>query len=71
MEEKFTIDEIKNYITSQDSLGDVMYNLNVKNIKKANIEKVCKNCILRIDEECGIDGHEVYSDTTCDEFCVE
>lgn len=33
---KFTIDEIKNYILSQDSLGDVLYNLNEKNINKAN-----------------------------------
>lgn len=37
-QEKFTINEIKKYITSQDSLGDVMYNLSAKNIVKANIE---------------------------------
>jgi hypothetical protein len=36
MEEKFTIKEIKNYILSQDSLGDVMYFLNADNIRKAN-----------------------------------
>jgi hypothetical protein len=71
MEEKFTVEEIKNYILSKDSLGDVMYYLNAKNIKKANIQKVCENCIQRIGEECGIDGHEVYSDATCDEFCAE
>lgn len=32
----FTIEEIKNYIISQDSLGDVLYNLSSENIKKAN-----------------------------------
>lgn len=35
-EEKFTIKEIKNYILSQDSLGDVLYNLKAENIEKAN-----------------------------------
>lgn len=51
MEEKFTVAEIKNYIKSQDSLGDVMYNLNAENIRKANIsdadgsdEKSVWNC---------------------------
>jgi hypothetical protein len=37
-QEKFTISEIKKYITSQDSLGDVLYNLTADNIVKANIE---------------------------------
>lgn len=36
MEEKFTIEEIKNYLSTQDSFGDVFYNLNAENIKKAN-----------------------------------
>ncbi len=36
MKETFTIEEIKNYILSQDSLGDVMYNLSAENIIKAN-----------------------------------
>ena len=35
-EQKFTIEEIRNYIISQDSLGDVMYNLNAENIIEAN-----------------------------------
>ena len=34
--DKFTISEIKKYILSQDSLGDVMYNLTAENIIKAN-----------------------------------
>lgn len=34
--DKFSIEEIKNYITSQDSFGDVSYNLNAENIRKAN-----------------------------------
>ena len=35
-EQKFTIEEIRNYINSQDSLGDVLYNLSASNIIKAN-----------------------------------
>ena len=34
----FSIEEIKNYIKSRDSLGDVMYFLSVENIEKANDE---------------------------------
>lgn len=36
MKESFTIEEIKNYILSQDSLVDVLYFLNAKNIMEAN-----------------------------------
>lgn len=37
MEElKFTIEEIRNYILSQDSLGDVLLNLNAENIVIVN-----------------------------------
>lgn len=35
-ERRFTITEIKNYILSQDSMGDVLYNLNEENIVRAN-----------------------------------
>ena len=38
-EQKFTIEEIINYIMSQDSLGDVMYNLNAEKIIEANSPK--------------------------------
>lgn len=34
--EKFTLKEIENYLKSQDSFGDMFYNLSEKNIKKAN-----------------------------------
>ena len=34
--EKFTIEEIKKYLRSQDSLGDIYYNLSADNILKAN-----------------------------------
>ena len=37
MQNTFTIDEIKNYILSQDSLGDVLYNLSVSKIIEANL----------------------------------
>jgi hypothetical protein len=36
----FTIEEIRNYILSQDSLGDVLYNLKEENIRKANEKNV-------------------------------
>lgn len=36
----FTIDQIKNYIMSQDSLGDVLYNLSEASIDKANQKKL-------------------------------
>ena len=36
MEPKFTVVETKKYIQSQDSLGDVFYFCNAKNIEAAN-----------------------------------
>lgn len=32
----FTIEQIRTYIISQDSLGDVLYNLSEENIMQAN-----------------------------------
>lgn len=37
--ETFTVEEIRNYITSQDSLGDVLYNLKAEKIIEANQPK--------------------------------
>jgi hypothetical protein len=39
MRNTFTIDEIRQYILSQDSLGDVLYNLSVSKILEANKPK--------------------------------
>ncbi len=39
MQTTFTIEEIRNYILSQDSLGDVMYNLKAEKIIEANRSK--------------------------------
>jgi hypothetical protein len=36
MKKTFTIEEIRKYILSQDSLGDVLYNLKEENIIQAN-----------------------------------
>jgi hypothetical protein len=36
MQERFTIEEIRNYIRKQDSLGDVLYNLCADKIVEAN-----------------------------------
>lgn len=37
MQNTFTIDEIRKYILSQDSLDDVLYNLSVSKIIETNI----------------------------------
>lgn len=36
MEKKFTVAEIKKYILSKDSMGDILYFLSEKNIEAAN-----------------------------------
>jgi hypothetical protein len=38
MQKTFTIEEIRNYIRSKDSIGDVIYYLSEENIVKANQE---------------------------------
>jgi hypothetical protein len=35
---RYTVDEIRNYLLSQDSMGDILYYLNEDNIDKANDE---------------------------------
>lgn len=46
---KFTIEEIKNYLKAQDSLGDIFYNLSEENIRKANSKP--QTDIEEIEEE--------------------
>ena len=36
MQNTFTIDEIRKYILSQESMGDILYNLSVSKILEAN-----------------------------------
>jgi hypothetical protein len=36
MEKKFTVAEIKKYILSKDSMGDILYYLSAENTEKAN-----------------------------------
>lgn len=36
MQTTFTIEEIKNYLQEQDSLGDIHFNLSEQNIIRAN-----------------------------------
>lgn len=50
MKTTFTIDEIKKYILSQDSLGDVLYNLSAESIINANTSKQ-KNGKWDVDDE--------------------
>jgi len=44
---KYTIEEIRNYLTSQDSFGDAIYNLKEENIDKAQIKDLSED----IDED--------------------
>ena len=37
-ENKYTIEEIRKYLESQDSFGDCLYYLNDENIQKANVK---------------------------------
>ena len=73
MEQKFTVEEIKRYIMSQDSLGDVFYNLNAENIRKANDDtKSIFNCEY-FDEYQG--RHKclcpLLESTRCEGVCAE
>jgi len=36
IEDKFTIEEIRKYLLSQNSRGDIIYNLSAENIRGAN-----------------------------------
>jgi len=77
--EKFTIEEIRKYIESCDSMGDILYNLSSEKIREANTCKYgcgCKNqteypqiCPLR--EE--IEGIEEYCNCcdVCRQNCKE
>jgi len=54
---KYTIEEIENYLKSQDSLGDIHYNLSEENIDKAQPQLPVKitNCnngeiLLELDQ---------------------
>ena len=48
---KFTIEEFKNYLKLQDSLGDVFYNLTEENILKANEDSKETNLDCSIGNE--------------------
>lgn len=41
---QFTIEEIRKYLLSQDSMGDILYNLSEANIIKANEEEFLSDC---------------------------
>tara|TARA_R110000851_G_scaffold47424_1_gene115078 strand:- start:40070 stop:40267 length:198 start_codon:yes stop_codon:yes gene_type:complete len=46
---KFSIEEIKKYIMSQDSMGDIMYNLSEDSIVAANAT-YCPECELETSQ---------------------
>lgn len=63
--EKFTIDEIRKYIESQDSMGDILYNLSVKKINEAN-ESKCE-CDIFIESHSCPFQEDVHGDNS--DFC--
>lgn len=72
MEEKFTIEEIRNYLETQDSMGDIYYYLSAENIRKANVKSrgCCDECgegydndpEWRYNTECALCGHPIPED---------
>lgn len=56
---EFNIEQIRTYILSQDSLGDVLYNLSEKNILKANTKTVEEEDIV---DGIAYPGGEMYND---------
>ena len=71
MKTTFTIDEIKTYIASKDSLGDVAYYLTAENIIKANTPKICKNCDWFNSGICGVDNELTGANDYCNSFVNE
>jgi len=66
MEKKFTISEIKEYLSKQDSFGDAMYFLTAENIEKANAPVMCEDCDVEANKAIGI-----WVCPNCQEECYE
>ena len=61
--ETFTIEQIKNYLLSQDSMGDILYNLKAENIERANDRPKLIEELLEIRENWNkADFREAYED---------
>jgi hypothetical protein len=61
MQNTFTIEEIRKYILSQDSMGDILYNLSVSKILEANEpeeDEVDWDILDEIDDEDDDDDDE-------------
>lgn len=56
----FNVEQIKNYLLKQDSMGDILYNLSEENIEKANAEP-------EYPEECPECGYHLEGEDTCPE----
>jgi len=61
--ETFTIEQIKNYLLSQDSMGDMLYNLKAENIAKANDKLALVEQLMEIREDWTVQDYlEAYED---------
>lgn len=75
MKTEFTIEEIRKYLLSQDSMGDILYNLSAANIIKANEsdeedeEKGSRGCCSECGE--GFDNEPEWKYNTECELCGE
>ena len=60
---QYTVEQIRNYILSQDSLGDVLYNLTEEKIDEANHVIKIIGCVETVDNwgnENKLDEQETY-----------
>jgi len=50
MEKTYTVKQIEKYLLSQDSRGDILYNLSEENIDKANTPQ-CPECLSIVGQQ--------------------
>lgn len=67
MKDTFTVEEIKKYILSKDSLGDVLYYLNAKNIEEANKKDSIEDLIEDDEDRILVENGDMF-DGTRDQF---
>jgi hypothetical protein len=62
----YTIEQIRIWLETQDSFGDIFYNLKEENIDKANIDKRDENVFLEEDDNQIPEDAEFYHDNLGD-----
>lgn len=71
---KFTIEQIRTYLLSQDSMGDALYNLSEQSISNVNNVEKRPECSVENCPECSAPLEEKMSGIKCTEcnytFCL-